>query len=46
MLRIGLCDDDKEYMQKLMEMIRRWTEENRKSWQIFRIWSFMDITQI
>lgn len=29
MLRIGLCDDDKEYMQKLMEMIRRWTEENR-----------------
>ena len=29
MLRIGLCDDDKEYLQLLMHMVRLWADYSR-----------------
>lgn len=35
MLRIGLCDDDKGYMEELTDMVRQWAKENKLKIELF-----------
>lgn len=35
MLRVGLCDDDKGYMEELTDMVRQWAKENKLKIELF-----------
>ena len=35
MLLIGLCDDDKGYMEELTDMVRQWAKENKLKIELF-----------